>query len=125
MGLRNHFGLAPVPVSGYYQLGGIANLMFLQPTAGREALSRESIEHTNALIALAEAAITKAIASTGAADRSTAFQQYVASHNRLDLAGLVTIRVLPEDENVPLAHIRDRCKDKEVAVLQRHRSCHP
>ena len=38
MGLRNYFGLAPIPVSGNYQLGGFANLSILQPTAGREAL---------------------------------------------------------------------------------------
>src|ERR1700730_3106069 len=36
MGLRSNFGLAPIPAIGTYQLGGFANLSFLQPTAGRE-----------------------------------------------------------------------------------------
>ena len=42
---RNFFGLAPVPVSGHYRLGGYVNLDILHPTAGREALSRDSIQH--------------------------------------------------------------------------------
>ena len=43
-GFRNFFGLAPIPVSGHYGLGGFVNLDILHPTAGREALSRESIQ---------------------------------------------------------------------------------
>jgi molecular chaperone HtpG len=43
MGYRNFFGLAAIPVTSYFQLGGIVNLSFLTPTAGREALSRDSI----------------------------------------------------------------------------------
>ena len=54
MGLRSNFGLAPVPTIGNYQFGGFANLSFLKPTAGREALSRESIDYVTRLIVLAE-----------------------------------------------------------------------
>lgn len=114
MGLRNHFGLAPVPVSGHYQLGGFANLSVLQPTAGREALSRESIGHVNNLVALAENAITEVIATSDAADRNTSFQQYITSHNRLDLADKVTITVEPDNKNVPLGNVQEYCKGKRV-----------
>jgi molecular chaperone HtpG len=38
-GFRNLFGLAPIPVSGQYALGGFVNLDILHPTAGREALT--------------------------------------------------------------------------------------
>jgi len=37
-GLRNYFGLAPVPISSFFNLGGIVNLSVLHPTAGREAV---------------------------------------------------------------------------------------
>src|SRR5262249_14542787 len=42
MGLRNFFGLASAPIGGCFNMGGVANLTILHPTAGREALSRES-----------------------------------------------------------------------------------
>ena len=42
MGLRNFFGLAPAPVGGSFQLGGIADLTILHPTAGREALAERA-----------------------------------------------------------------------------------
>ena len=61
MGLRNYFGLAPAPVAGYYDLGGVANLTILHPTAGREALSRDSIAHLNCVIQMAEYAISEKI----------------------------------------------------------------
>jgi len=54
MGLKNHFGLAPVPINGVYRFGGIANLSTLTPTAGREAISRESINQVQKLIQMAE-----------------------------------------------------------------------
>ena len=44
LGFRNLFGLAPVPVSSTYGLGGFVNLGILHPTAGREALRRR--EHS-------------------------------------------------------------------------------
>lgn len=50
MGLRSYFGLAPIPPIGVYQFGGVANLSFLKPAAGREALSRKSIEQVTRLV---------------------------------------------------------------------------
>ena len=113
MGLRNHFGLAPIPVSGNYQLGGFANLSILQPTAGREALSRESIVHVHNLVTLAEDVITELIAGTDAADRNNAFLQHILTNNRLDLADLVTIVVQPDDMNIPLGKVAVHCKGKQ------------
>jgi molecular chaperone HtpG len=114
MGLRNYFGLAPIPVSGNYQLGGLANLSILQPTAGREALSRDSIVHVHHLVGLTENVITELVANTDAADKNTAFLQHILSGNRLDLAGRVTITVQPEDVAVPLGEVPDFCKGKKA-----------
>jgi molecular chaperone HtpG len=113
MGLRNYFGLAPIPVSGNYQLGGFANLSILQPTAGREALSRDSIVHVHNLVSLTENVVTELIAGTDAADKSTAFLQHILSGNRLDLAGRVSIVVQPDDVGVPLGQVADFCKGKK------------
>jgi molecular chaperone HtpG len=64
MGLRSYFGLAPIPTIGIFQLGGVANLSFLQPTAGREALSRESIDQATRLVGLAELAASQLLSES-------------------------------------------------------------
>jgi molecular chaperone HtpG len=106
MGLRSYFGLAPIPAIGNYQFGGFANLAFLKPTAGREALSRDSIDQVTRLVGLAERAASEVIATTPAADRNNAFLLWVLSHSRYDLASRVSVRVLPDDTDVPLADIK-------------------
>ena len=106
MGLRSFFGLAPIPAIGNYQFGGFANLSFLQPTAGREALSRESIDQVTHLVSLAERAASELIATTTGADKNNAFLQWLTSHARYDLADKVSIHVLPENKNVPLGEIK-------------------
>jgi molecular chaperone HtpG len=114
MGYRSLFGLAPIPVSGCYQFGGIANLSFLLPTAGREALSRESIDHVNRFMGLAEKAASELLANAPDADRNNSFLQWTISHNRYELTKKVTIEVLPEGKPIPLgelvSYIGDRRK---------------
>lgn len=105
MGLRSHFGLAPIPAIGHYQFGGFANLSFLHPTAGREALSRESIDQVSRFIGLAEKAASELLAATSGADKNNSFMQWIVSHGRYDLAGKVSIRVLPEDKDLPLSEV--------------------
>jgi len=80
LGFRNLFGLAPIPVSGVYEFGGFVNLNILHPTAGREALSRESIQHVANLVSLLETEASKDLAETPAADQNQQFQQYILSH---------------------------------------------
>lgn len=104
-GFRNLFGLAPIPVSGYYGFGGFVNLDLLQPTAGREALSRKSIQHVNTLVNLIEAEATVDVAGTRAADRNLQFQRYVAAYRSFQLARRVTITVLPSDTEVKLGDV--------------------
>ena len=105
-GFRNLFGLAPIPVSGQYGLGGFVNLDMLHPTAGREALSRESIQHIANLVELIEAEATVEIAGTYAADENQQFQQYVLWHGLIALAHNVKISVLPSQAMVRLGDVK-------------------
>ncbi|MDE0080017.1 MAG: ATP-binding protein [Caldilineaceae bacterium] len=109
---RNSFGLAPVPVPGQYGLAGFVNLNILNPTAGREALSRDSIQHIADLVSLIEAEASADIAGTDAADGNQQFQQYILSHNLIHLAHRVGISVLPKDEMIALGAVRDFEPDK-------------
>lgn len=107
LGFRNHFGLAPIPVSSVYGFGGFVNLNILHPTAGREALSRESIEQVANLVTLIEAEASKDLAETAAADQNQQFQQYILSHGLVALAKNVTITVLPSGVDVPLGRVTE------------------
>lgn len=114
MGLRSFFGLAPIPAVGPYQLGGFANLSFLQPTAGREALSRESIEHTCQLVNIAEWAASDMLAKSALADKNNSLLQWIMTHNQLSLANRVAIRTLPEDADVPLGEVQANVGSRSV-----------
>lgn len=114
MGLRNFFGLALIPIGGHYRFGGIVNLSILYPTAGREALSRTSIEHVNTLIRMVEDEITLDIAKLSAADRNPAFMYHLLSNNQIELADNVTVQVLPVDESTQLSNVKDKCHGKDI-----------
>lgn len=107
LGFRNLFGLAPIPVSGTYNFGGFVNLNMLHPTAGREALSRESIQHVANLAAMIEAEVSIDMAQRPEADQNQQFQQFILSHGKFDLAGNVKITVLPSRDEVRLAGVMD------------------
>jgi molecular chaperone HtpG len=127
LGYRNLFGLAPIPVIGHYRLGGYVNLGILHPTAGREALSRESIQVIANLVELIEEEASKDISKTGAADQNQCFQQYILSHGLIELAKKITIPVLPARDDIPLGEIKDFEADKpklfytgrDATILQR------
>ena len=104
-GLRNYFGLAPIPVSGVYQLGGVVNLQSLHPTAGREALSRESIEQVNKLVQLVEKAVSEKISETDYADINTNFMQYIVSHGAYQLAKNIKVEIAHGTSKVTLGEL--------------------
>ena len=106
MGYRNYFGLANIPISTQFQLGGVANVSFLTPTAGREALSRDSITQVQQIVTATEKVIAEQIANTDFADRSTVFQSYVARNNRFDLAGNITVEVHPNTESIRMREVK-------------------
>ncbi|MCX6543491.1 MAG: ATP-binding protein [Acidobacteria bacterium] len=108
LGFRNLFGLAPIPVSGAYEFGGFVNLNILHPTAGREALSRESIQHVANLVSLMEAEASRDLAETSAADQNQQFQQYILSQGLIQLAKNVALAILPAgDKEVLLGEVAE------------------
>jgi molecular chaperone HtpG len=113
-GLRNYFGLAPIPISGFFNLGGVVNLSVLHPTAGREALSRESIEFVSHIIAIIESKIANSISDLKVADLNAGFLNYVSSNNKLELAKNLKILVQPNDERWSLSKIAPQVNGKRV-----------
>ena len=125
---RNFFGLAPAPVPTNYGLAGIVNLDILKPTAGREALSRESIQHIANLVALVEAEASADLANTPAADNNQQFQQYILSNGLTHLAGKVAITVQPTADMIALGEVsgyepqktKQYYAGKEATILSRY-----
>lgn len=105
-GLRSRFGLAPLPVPTVYQLGGYADFPFLIPTAGREALSRESIAEASRIFPAIEEQLSRIISETQIADTLTAFQQYIVNSGKTGLANKVLIQVQDGDQRVELGMLK-------------------
>lgn len=99
-GYRNSFGLAPIPVSSTFNFGGVVNLLKLTPTAGRDAISRESINMVAQIIAEADYVVATYIAKTDLADSSREFLRYIRYNGFFHLGGNVTVYVFSEKPGV-------------------------
>jgi molecular chaperone HtpG len=92
---RSGFGLATVSVGSVYQFGGIADMLSFQPTAGREALTTDSMQLLQTMISDVDVFASVSISGLPEADSSSPFMQWVASHKRFDLCGNLKILLQP------------------------------
>lgn len=99
-GYRNSFGLAPIPASTTFNFGGVVNLLKLTPTAGRDAISRESINMVAQIIAEADYVVATCIAKTDLADSSREFLRYIRYNGFFHMGGNVTVYVFSEKPGV-------------------------
>jgi molecular chaperone HtpG len=114
-GLRNYFGLAPIPVSSIFNFGGTANLSNLTPTAGREAVSRESIHLVSRIVQMADEIIARAISGSEMADQSRELLQYIRKYRRYDLADNIQISVSGTDQRMRLSEVKRVVDGKHVS----------
>lgn len=113
-GLRNNFGLAPIPLNSNFNLGGIVNLSFLLPTAGREALSRESINYVSTIVSLIERNIAEELSRYDIADSNRSFLLYIYNSKHYNLAGKIKIQRQPDDDRVTFENINSKLDGKDV-----------
>jgi len=113
-GLRNSFGLASVPVPSLFSFGGVVNLSVLQPTAGREALSRDSIEVVARIVDIIEQDVAEELSQLELADSNVAFHNYIVTKNRYDLSGNIVIELQPDGSTTPLREVAPELKGKKV-----------
>lgn len=113
-GLRNSFGLAPIAVNSVFHLNGIVNLLNLVPTAGREAVSRESTSFVSKLISLADNIVAEEIAKYPIANNSRELHAYIRSNRRYDLAGFIEIPVGKTDTSIKLIDVQKVIDGKTV-----------
>jgi len=107
---RSGFGLATVAVSSEYNFGGAFDSLALEPTAGREALSTESIQLVQNVVTELSTLASLELGARPEANRSTNFMRWAVRHARYDLCGFLEVRTEPDSRPRPL---------KDLAVLSR------
>jgi molecular chaperone HtpG len=112
---RNRFGLAATTIPSVYQLGGVADFLLLKPTAGREALTTESVAFLNEFAAPIDRLISEQLALRPEANTSQAFINWVSNHKRWDLCGQLRTRIEPGD-SATLSELAQRSQTRPLLV---------
>lgn len=117
-GLRNYFGLAPLPVSSAFNFGGVVNMSSLTPTAGREAVSRFNINTVFVIVRKADEVVAKAIAANEVADQSRELIVYIKNNRLYSLADNIRITVCGSEERMKLGDVAPVINGKEVCYYE-------
>ena len=117
-GLRNYFGLAPLPVSSAFNFGGVVNMSSLTPTAGREAVSRFNINTVFVIVRKADEVVAKAIAGNEVADQSRELIVYIKNNRLYSLADNIRITVCGSEERMKLGDVAPVINGKEVCYYE-------
>lgn len=102
-GLNNGFGISRVAIVSEFGFGGIADFTFLEPTAGRETVSRQSNQFLQQIIYAVEAEWARLISQYDVADYYKEFLYYINTHFDVSLASNVCVSYL--ENNIKLSSI--------------------
>ena len=92
---RSGFGLAPASISSHFSFGGVVNLSNLQPTAGREALTTDSLNFIQALVRPIEQYVFERLSKLPEADSSLPFMNWVVANNKYELCAKLKMNIEP------------------------------
>jgi molecular chaperone HtpG len=112
---RSGFGLATANVSSLYSFGGVADFMFLQPTAGREALTTESLQQLQKIVERVDEFVSLKLSERPESNSSVPFLSWITRTGRYDLCSHLLIRIEP-GEQMTLQDVRDLSKDSAFLV---------
>jgi molecular chaperone HtpG len=112
---RSRFGLATAGLSSTYGFGGIADFLFLQPTAGREALTTESLQALQRLASPIDDFVSLKLAERVESNANAAFVGWAGSRGRWDLCGNLRVRIEP-GESATLADVCSRSQQVPAIV---------
>jgi molecular chaperone HtpG len=90
-GLNNGFGISRVGLASEFYFGGVADFSFLEPTAGRETVSRQSNQYLQQILFAVETEWAKVVSRYEIADAYRDFMVYLNNHFSLELAQKITI----------------------------------
>ena len=102
-GLNNGFGISRVGLASEFYFGGVTDFTFLEPTAGRETVSRQSNQYLQQILYAVETEWAKVLSRYDVADNYREFLIYLNSHFTTQLAQKVTVSY--GEANLPLSDI--------------------
>ena len=112
---RSGFGLATTRVVSAYNLGGVADFLFLQPTAGRESLATESTQLLQNIVTRVDELISLRLAERPESNSNPNFVKWASGQRRYDLCTHLRVRIEPGD-SLALHEIRVRSQQSPVLV---------
>lgn len=107
MGLCNGFGLANLSLISSFNFSGFMDFPFLEPTAGREAVSRESTALAQRILNAIEKFWAKTISKNAVVDNYREFLYYAANNFSRDITGQITITLAAHNTSIKLKEIDD------------------
>lgn len=114
---RSGFGLATASVSSAYQFGGIADFMFLEPTAGREAITADGVQLLQSMMIEIDQFATTLLSGRDECDLSTPFMSWVSRHKRVDLMGRLRATISPGDR-ISLSELAKMTSDRAILYYE-------
>jgi molecular chaperone HtpG len=112
---RNGFGLAIVSVTSSYAFGGVADFLFLQPTAGREALTTDSLQLLQKIITRVDECVSLQLSNRPESNANSFFVTWVAKRQRYDLCSHLRVRKEP-GESLSLLEVRAQSQQMSFLV---------
>ena len=112
---RSGFGLATASVSSAYGFGGVADFLFLQPTAGREALTTQSMQLLQKLIVRIDEFVSIHLATRPESNANAHFVTWAAMKRRFDLCSHLRVRMEPGD-SLTLHEAKERSQHSPLLV---------
>ncbi|MGY4466576.1 hypothetical protein ACVWWK_002258 [Bradyrhizobium sp. LB9.1b] len=114
---RSGFGLATASVNSSYQFGGVADLLALEPTAGREAITVDGLQLLQSMMADIDLFASELLAGRDESDASTPFMNWVVGHDRYDLCGKLRMTINPGDR-ISLEEVSRRSHGKPMMLYE-------
>lgn len=116
MTYRNSFGLATAAVSSRYNFGGVADFLFFKPTAGREALTADSVAMLQRILQPLDEFVSQCLAARPESNQNNNFITWVHTHRRYELCGYMRARIEPGDSET-LENLKKRSQAKPLLVF--------
>ena len=114
---RNGFGLATASVNSSYHFGGIADLLVLEPTAGREAITVDGLQLLQSIMADIDQFASELLSERDESDSSTPFMNWVVGHSRYDLCGKLRMTINPGNR-ILLEEVAQRSQTKPMLLYE-------
>ena len=114
---RSGFGLATASVNSSYQFGGIADLLVLEPTAGREAITIDGLQLLQSMMVDIDLFASELLAGRDESNSSSPFMNWVVGHGRYDLCRKLRMTINPGDR-ILLEEVARRSQAKPMMLYE-------